>query len=230
VGKSLIVTGYIPLPGHPRKATEYGELGEKIFKPLAKAGIPVLPFYETLDQCWLKKHIPQSVRPVTHSEGDNPAKNTLNYHIVNHQKFGWLVKALISRPEYDNFVWIDYGIGHVPGVDVDVVYDFMLRAAMRPDDFAIPGCWDKDNAMINDAWPCWRFCGGVMVVPREKVYPLYKGVKTAAKAHIGRTNNVTWEVNTLAEAEKSGAIPKVRWYKADHNETLFTNYAPDEVI
>lgn len=219
-----VVTGYVPIPGHPREAAMYGELGEKIFKPLAGAGVQIRPFYETLDMCWMHKYVSRFKVAPTHSAGDNGAKNTLAYHCVQHQKFAWLLKAAIQDPKPDMYVWIDYGIGHVPGVDEHVIWDFLQ--AIKSGDLAIPGCWPKDTAVLNDYMPCWRFCGGVLVVPRKMVHKLYKAVKGTALDHINRTKNVTWEVNTLAEAEKEGRLPKFRWYQADHNETLFTAYDP----
>jgi hypothetical protein len=57
------------------------------------------------------------------------------------------------------------------------------------------------------------------------VHRLYKAVKTAALRHIDMTKNVEWEVNTLARVEIAGQVP-IRWYQADHNETLFTGYVP----
>jgi hypothetical protein len=213
-----VVTGYIPLRGHPRSAAEYGALGEAIFKPLASL-VPVFPFYEKLDECWMWKYIHAQKTPTTHSSGDNPEKNTLAYHCVQHQKFAWLLKAAIKRPDFDTFVWLDYGVGHVAGVTPEVIHDFLKR--VKPDDFAIPGCWPRGNAMINDFFPCWRFCGGVMVVPRNRVHKLYKAVKREVQRHLVATCNVTWEVNTLARVE---ATLPIRWYKADHNETMFTGY------
>lgn len=217
-----VVTGYVPIQGHPRAAAEYGELGEKIFKPLAGAGVQIRPFYETLDMCWLHKYVSRSKVTPTHSAGDNGAKNTLAYHCVQHQKFAWLLKAAIENPKPDMFVWIDYGIGHVPGVDEHVIWDFLQT--IKGGDLAIPGCWEQDAAVLNDFFPCWRFCGGVMVVPRSMLHKLWKAVKGTALDHVNKTKNVTWEVNTLAEAEKNRRLPKFRWYKADHDQTLFTNY------
>jgi hypothetical protein len=51
-------------------------------------------------------------------------------------------------------------------------------------------------------------------------------IQAIALLHINVTKNVTWEVNTLARAEQTGKLP-IRWYAADHNETMFTNYARD---
>lgn len=221
-----VVTGYVPIPKHPRSAEEYGALGEKIFAPLASAGVNIKRYMETYQETWMWKYVSRSKVPPTHSVHDNPAKNTLPYHCVQHQKFGWLLKAAIANPTADPFVWIDYGIGHVPGVDAHVIWDFLQQ--VKPGDLALPGCWDMapENVVVNDYFPCWRFCGGVMVVSRDRVHKLYKAIKGTALDHINRTGNVTWEVNTMAEAEKEGRLPKFRWYQADHNETMFTGYAP----
>lgn len=213
-----IVTGYVPIKGHPRSASEYGALGE-IFTQI-HGDFLIHPFYETVGEMWLMKHIVSLPYAVSHSVADNPQKNSLAYHCVNHQKFGWLLKAKMLHPSLKTLIWLDYGIGHVPGVTADVISEFITK--VHHGDFAIPGCWPKEGLVINDYFPCWRFCGGLMVVPAARVYPFYKAVKNAAAASIRRTHNVAWEVNTLARAEPK--LPGLRWYAADHNQTMFTNY------
>jgi hypothetical protein len=219
-----VVTGYVPLKNHPRSAGEYGALGEKVFAPLAENGVNIRRYMERYQDTWLWKYVSRGKVSPSHSVHDNPAKNTLGYHCVQHQKFGWLLKAAIENPKIDTFVWIDYGIGHLPGVDSRVVWDFLLQ--VKPGDLAIPGCHDLDpqNVAVSDFFPCWRFCGGVLVVPRERVHKLYKAVKGTALEHIDKTRNVEWEVNTLARAEIAGRLPKFRWYQADHNASMFTGY------
>ena len=226
MARTKLVTGYIPIQGHPRTAQEYGELGASLFGALDCVGgdFTIHPYYETVQETWLTKYIqslPEKVAAgLSHSTADNAAKNSLAYHCVQHQKFAWLLKAAIQDPTPDTFVWMDYGIGHVPGVTPDVVNAFM--AAVKANDFAIPGCWERQGLLVNDFFPCWRFCGGLMVVPRKKVHKLYKTMKREVAQHIANTNNITWEVNSLAHAEAN--LPPIRWYKADHNETMFTNY------
>lgn len=214
-----VVTGYVPIQGHPRSAKEYGELGDQIFGKLGT--VPIRPYYERLSDCWLWKYVHSLKEKTTHSIGDNPAKNTLAYHCVQHQKFGWLLKAgLDDHGAHDAYVWIDYGIGHVPGVTPEVILAFLDRVKL--DDTAVPGCWEAENALVNDFFPCWRFCGGVLVVPRWRLMPLYKAAKKAIRAHIDQTKNIWWEVNTMAQMERDGF--KMRWYLADHNQTMFTGY------
>lgn len=210
-----VVTGYIPIADHPRTAKEYGELGEK----LRGLKAPVQPFYGAVTSTWLYTLISKLSYAPTWSVADNPAKNTLAYHCVQYQKFQWLLEASKMDKDSDTFIWIDYGICHVPGVNVGVINEFLAR--VRRSDFAIPGCWPRSN--IRDDVPCWRFCGGLMVVPRSSISKLKNLVQIMALLHIGQTKNVTWEVNTLARVEQTDKLP-IRWYAADHDQTMFTNY------
>lgn len=222
-----VVTGYVPIPGHPRTAAEYGKLGEEIFIPLVQAGVNCKKYMEPLEMCWLHKYVDRFKTKPTPSTADNAAKNTLAYHIVQHQKFAWLLKAAVEDPRPDTFIWLDYGIGHVPGVTSVEVGDLLDKViANPPDKVTIPGCWPKDADKVDFRYPCWRFCGGLLVVPRQRIHKLYKAVKTAALKHIDLTNNVEWEVNTLARVELASQVP-INWYQADHNETMFTGY-PNE--
>lgn len=215
--KVKLVTGYVPIPNHPRTAKEYGELGEK----LSGVPVPKKAYYDQFQNLWLSKyilHLPFKPRP---SEHDNPAKNTTIYHCVNHQKTTWLVQAADEDPSADVLVWIDYGIFHLPGVCNQAIYEFCEKL----DDKAIyaPGCWDKPD-VIEAAYPCWRFCGSVLAVPRKLVDVLDFNVRVQARQHISKTKNVEWEVNTWARVEQSrqAKLPW-RWYKADHDVSMFTN-------
>ncbi len=217
--KLKVVTGYIPIAGHPRDAAEYGALGEK----LRELKYPVQPFYAAVTSTWLYDMINALPFGPTWSVADNPQKNTLAYHCVQHQKFQWLYDASRMDPEPDTFIWLDYGICHVPGVNPGVINACL--DAIRRGDLAIPGCWPH-RGQVDDAFPCWRFCGGFMVIPRKHVQRLNLLLKTLIMFHVQVTKNVTWEVNTLARAEQTDMLP-IRWYQADHNETMFTNYAKD---
>lgn len=219
--KVKVVTGYVPIKGHPRNAATYGKLGEEAF---AHLGVPVRAFYWPLERTWLQRALDLCPFDYTHSISDNPAKNSVAYHCVNHQKFEWLMHESMVDPEPDVFVWIDYGILHVPGITATVIREFLPK--VRDNDLAIPGC-TREPAIVSDEHPCWRFCGGLIVCPRDKTLELATAVKENAIAHIKTTRNVSWEVNTLARVEKEGKLP-IRWYQADHNETMFTGY--DNVV
>lgn len=214
--KAKLVTGYVPIPEHPRGPKEYGELGEK----LGGVPVPKKAFYDQFQNTWMAKYILGLNFTPKPSEYDNPAKNTTIYHCVNHEKTTWLRQAADDDPSADILVWVDYGIFRLPGVTNQVIYEFMEKL----DDKAIyaPGCWDKPLA-IEAAYPCWRFCGSVIAVPRRMVDDFDYGCRVAARQHISATRNVEWEVNTWARVEQSRAFKApIHWYKADHDATLFT--------
>lgn len=213
--KIKVVTGYIPIAGHPRSAEEYGALGEK----LRELKTPVQPFYGAVTSAWLYDMIKMLPFEPVWQVGDNPEKNTLAYHCVQHQKFQWLYEASRMDQESDVFVWADYGICHVPGVTPQVINTFLEK--VKKNDTAIPGCWNVGN--VDDRYPCWRFCGGLLVVDRRDVQPLKNLIQAVTMLHLNVTKTVTWEVNTLARAEQTGKVP-IRWYKADHDQTMFENY------
>jgi hypothetical protein len=217
-----VVSAYVPIPGHPRPLEEFHQLGCR----LMEIRHPVLFTKDDVERCWLYEYLATSnCRKFTHSVADNPQKNSLNYHIVMAQKTEWLETAATVDPSTDVFVWIDLGIFHVPGITPQIIDDFLDRAEGERA-IAIPGCWSKDdvNRNYDDQSPCWRFCGGVMVVPRRYVKVLNMAMKQEYVRWIKETGNISWEVNTLARLEQRDEHFPVWWYEADHNQTLFTNY------
>jgi hypothetical protein len=212
--RARLVTGYVPIPGHPRTAQEYGELGEKL------SGVPVRKkaFYGRVEDTWMAKYIQTLPYTPRSSEYDNPAKNSTAYHCVNHMKTTWLVQAADEYPDDDILVWVDYGIFRLNGVTNQAIYEFMEKL----DDRAIyaPGCWDK-STVVESSYPCWRFCGSVLAVPRKLVDQLDFACRVAARKHISSTKNVEWEVNTWSRVEAKHRLP-FHWYKADHDVSLFT--------
>jgi len=223
----VAITAYVPIPGHTRTDAEYQRLAAPLH--MMALEVPLLSRTDRLENCWLHEYLHEThgdPPDVTHSVSDNPRKNTLNYHIVQAQKSEFLVDAAEAcgmRP--DVYVWIDYGIFHVPGVTPDVIREFLIRADGEQT-IAIPGCWGGDYT-YDDDHPCWRFCGGVMIIPRNYIHEFDRAMKQEYVRWIERTNNVSWEVNTLARVEKRKELP-IWWYQADHDASIFTGYKTPE--
>ncbi len=216
--RTRIITGYVPIPGHPRTAAEYGELGEK----LSGVPVPKKAFYMRVEDTWLHRYITDLKFPVNVSQYDNSAKNTLAYHCVNHMKSSWLAQAADEYPDDDVFVWVDYGIFRLPGVTNQAIYEFLEKL----DDRCIyaPGCWNNHNP-VESVFPCWRFVGSMIAVPKRYVDQFDSACRETARQHIQRTHNVEWEVNTWARVEQKRKfkIP-FHWYPADHNVSMFTDF------
>lgn len=217
------VTAFVPIPGHSRAEEEYRLLAEPLLKLANK--IPLMSADGDLEHCWLHRHLnsrfDMDTSKFSHSVSDDPHKNSVAYHCVQAQKSEWLLAAAQVDPVADVFVWIDYGIFHIPGITTQIVSDFLHRAE-NEQIITIPGCWD--NYIYDDAHPCWRFCGGVMIVPRAYLARFDAAMKREYVRWIELTNNVSWEVNTLARVEQLEPDVPIWWYHADHDKTLFTNY------
>lgn len=221
-----VVTGYIPIVNHPRGVEEYGRLGEGL------RGIQsqLIPYYiETPRQTWLARCVESLPEKVSWAQGDNAAKNSLEYHAVQHEKISWVARAAAEHPDYDSYVWIDYGILRLPGVTPAVIDEFLKR--LKKNDLAIPGCWERmdprvEHTIESEYFPCWRFCGSMFVVPQYMARSLGEAWEAFGRMRLRATRKVTWEVNDMALMERH--LPKlpIRWYKADHNALMFTQYAP----
>jgi len=220
----VIVTGYVPIRSHPRSEAEFRKLGRRLTQELQAEvweaqGVP-------LQDCWLYKYLvgqPPDFK-FTHSVSDDPHKNSLGYHIVQAQKTEFLYGAHLVVPA-KVYVWVDYGIFHVPGVTPEIIDNFVDRARGERA-IAIPGCWKRGEFTYTEKHPCWRFCGGVMVVPYPHVWRLNQALQLQYRNHIERTKNVSWEVNMLAELEEDQPDIPIWWYQADHDASLFTAYSP----
>jgi hypothetical protein len=217
--KLLVVTGYIPLPMAPRPPEVYGALGEKLKELKPK----VHPFYNVVRETWLYKMVDSMPIIPAVATADNPLKNTFLYHCIQFQKFQWLYEASKLHPWAKTLVWVDYGLAHVPGWSSAGMNSMLER--VRRNDFAIPGCWARPawNGQIDDMNPCWRFCGGLLVVPANKAQKLKNLVQALELIRIGKTGLVSFEVNALARIEQTGKLP-LRWYQADHNNQMWDNY------
>jgi len=229
-----IVTGFFPLAGHPRPTATYLELGRRLLRiPIPKvvwttaeigaelererlaAGFNAFPpsdgrfwIHDALAGC------PYSVA------SQNPAKDTLGYHAIVHQKTQWL--DWTSREvESDVLVWLDFGIFHVPGITEDLILDFVGK--VRDDVIAIPGCLPRSDGIVLD-YPNWRFCGGVLVCPRTLAPSLHSECVDAFRGIVAFHRKVSWEVNTWAVAEMAGRLPVRQYHAAMHDQRMLTAY------
>jgi hypothetical protein len=225
MGSVKVVTGFIPLPGHPRPVAEFETLGLQLVQGLQAAGFPVHVGTGTVERTALREFVDARTTPKV---ADNPAKNTVEYHCVQHQKFLFLYEAYQNTAvQPDNYVWIDYGILHVPGVTLDVIRAYLNRVKEDPNmDISLPGCWPDEPreqimAALDGENPVWRFCGGLMKVPTLHLPKFCVSAVTLAAYQMRTTRRSEWEVNTLCRLEQLDLVP-IHWYQADHNQTMFT--------
>ena len=89
--KVKVVTGFVQIPNHPRKEEIYVDLGNRL---KSATGVrPIKAFYYDVKDLWLTQFIerlPPMEPPLRWAQADNPAKNSLEWHAVQHQKIEWL--------------------------------------------------------------------------------------------------------------------------------------------
>lgn len=229
-----IVTGFFPLPGHPRPISTYLELGRRLLRiPVPKVVWTTAEIGAELERehraAGLHTFPPSDGRFWIHDALDgapytvasqNPAKDTLGYHAIQHQKTQWLDRT--SREfASDILVWLDFGIFHVPGITEDLILDFVGR--LRDDAIAIPGCWPRSDRIVLDH-PNWRFCGAVLVCPATLASLLHRVCVDTFRGIVAFHQKVSWEVNTWAVAEQSGRLPIRQYHATTHDRRMLTAY------
>jgi hypothetical protein len=143
-------------------------------------------------------------------------------NIVLMLRFILMADATVWHPDVDTFVWIEYTILKQRGVTPQVLQEFM-KAVEEKDYKAIslPGCWDKQ--FVDDSVAHWRFCGSCWVCPREYVLKVFEAIKALVSLRARITGKLSMDMNSWAYLELLDILP-IRWYKADHGASQFTNY------
>jgi hypothetical protein len=220
--KIRVVLGYVRLEDHPRSPQTYYELGQQLSAALGDA--PLAVYYERVQDLWLTQFLeklPPMEPPLRWAQGDNPKKNSLEFHSIQFQKFAWLARAANEDQEADTLVYIDYGIFSQPGMSAEVIREFLKR--IRKNDFQMPGCWAPTPDPMAE-YPCWRFLGSLMIVPRADAPRLLQLVQAYTRTYVRAMKFVPFEVNVLASIEPMLAKVGLKWYVADHNASQFANY------
>jgi hypothetical protein len=87
-----------------------------------------------------------------------------------------------------------------------------------------PGCWPKlektkECDILNAVH--WRFCGGFLMIPYDKIEVFYQHVKTVlTDCCTLPMYTLTWETNVWAVVEMFSG-EKIKWYQANHDDSLF---------
>lgn len=143
--------------------------------------------------------------------GDNPAKNTAGFHTIMNSKINLCLRAA-DYLGTNQISWIDFGIGHV--IKNEGAFQNLHKTNRLQDGLVFPGCWPRLTNYVSPI--SWRFCGGYF---HADVYSL-KRLDDVCNQIIHKIYpHVTWEVNIWAIAEANGI--SFKWYKADHNDTIF---------
>ena len=215
--RACLVTGYIRLDLANRQHAEYERLGSQLVAAAESGGHQVMLGGGAVEDCWHWNLSEGAEIPI-----GNPAKDTREFHAVQHQKTSWVVDAA-EQTDADVLVWMDYGLLHVPGITADMVPRFLERAARDAprDRVGMASIWGAPRSVPGWQTPEWWCAGGVFTVPRSFAFAWHDAVVDRAMA-IRAEGHVTWEVNTWASAWARWNNV-VRPWICDHNETILEN-------
>ena len=214
--RACLVTGYIRLDLPNRSHDEYERLGRQLIGAAEAGGHQVMLGGGAVEDCWHYHLSAGAELPL-----GNPAKDTREFHAVQHQKTQWMVDAAgPGMSDSEILVWMDYGLLHVPGITADMVPAFLDRAAASAprDRVGMASIWGAPFRQPDWRSPEWWCAGGVFTVPRSMALAWHDAVVDRATA-IRAAGYVTWEVNTWASVW-------ARWHDVvepwlcDHNETI----------
>ncbi len=210
--KVHLVSGYVPITVTHRSQEAYHRLGQN----LIDLPVPSSIYFDDIKDCWMYWEVQGKGYEARHAE--DYGKNTMEYHIVQHQKTTWMLRAMLENPSAEVFVWMDYGIFHMGGFTKEAVLEF-LGECQGETAISIPGSWPKGQ----EGGPCWRFNGSILVCHRNYLHRLDREIRDTAIIHAAVTDTVIWEVNIWDMIETAGVLP-IRWYGATHNAGMLTAY------
>jgi hypothetical protein len=157
------------------------------------------------------------------------SKDTKEFMILMNAKTEFIKRVKESGVTADHFLWIDAGIGKIfrdPVTSYNRLATILARRGALPSDaIVVPGCWERGAGEVTafDALltrVSWRFCGGVVVVPRGLVDLFHYHILAACEEIRVRSGLAIWEVNVWDYLESTGRMA-FQWKKGDHNERLF---------
>lgn len=133
------------------------------------------------------------------------------------------VEEVAKTTSSPQVAWIDFNVWHVVRDAAATSNRLQEIAASRlpTESVYVPGCVETRMAAVPWDRICWRFCGGFFVGAKEAVVAFARKAREALPQLLACRGGLTWEVNVWAELEAKHDW-RPAWYKADHNDTLFS--------
>lgn len=230
--RMTLVTAFFRLPD--RRVDEYAAFAR--FDRLAASGLPIVLFLDEalvgmaprasnvdvvplrLTDLW-----PFQAKKLDHRPlpiGATAGKDTRDFLRLQNAKVEMLAMADRLLPEAGptHLAWVDFSVMKVVRHPESFFARLRsLRGKALHAGVTAPGCWTPDRAAMAPPYTVnWRFCGGFLVVDRPAV-PAFAAAHRAALLDSGV---LTWEVNVWREVELAAQSFPMRWYQADHDDSL----------
>jgi hypothetical protein len=171
----------------------------------------------------------------------NPAKDTIEYMMVQCQKSEWMAIAsqlsdsLRGGGQVVEYVWVDFGAFHMFGGKIDVFQTelYKLRGRINRRLLQTGGsnrvtfamCWNPTHVYYGDIYKDinWLFAGSVFGGGGNALQQFALRVREKCLQVLRERNTLMWEINIWVliyrEAPELFAL-----YPSDHSEILFRGY------
>lgn len=229
----MFITSLYDLYGNPEAMRSYLEL----FRPLAESGLPFLVFTDpSLLPLWnVYPNSTLRIIPLSLSEcelyqigmayqGDlpshrHPTKDTKEFFSLMNTKIEFLQKAAALTDDL-TLIWLDMGILKIATHKERCIERLRALHTCPFKKITIPGCWSHmpvcDVNRVN-----WRFCGGLLIVPRRFLERFYNHSKNVLTDFCTLPiYKLTWETNVWSVIEYCAEKENILWYQADHNDSM----------
>lgn len=153
----------------------------------------------------------------------NTEKDTLLHFQRGNAKAELLWRASQVQKATLGYVWLDFDILKISNNKerfLKRLTNFAESFQVVPEKVIAPGCLKADQINWNHlfAFPIWRFCGGLLLVPTGLV-ERFNALHNEQLAKCKQLGATTWEINLWAamEHQNEGLF---HWYSADHNDSI----------
>jgi hypothetical protein len=150
----------------------------------------------------------------------NINKDTKEFLALMNSKIEFVLNASKISTD-DVFIWVDFGILKIIN-DIDkFITKLKLINEKQFNKIIIPGCWPKGFSFSFNTVN-WRFCGGVIIIPKHHIESFYNISKKMLKNEYNIPHfKLTWETNMWNLIEQIYyKNDEIQWYLADHNDSI----------
>jgi hypothetical protein len=145
----------------------------------------------------------------------NPVKDTADYLALVNSKTELVRRTIDTIGADATHAFIDFGLFHIIRDKQRAQHRIRALRETYVELVTLPGCTHDVSHHLDRV--NWRFCGGFFYGPTA-------AMRTFAEQHQKRAlallPTLSWEVNVWAWMERHGELA-CRWYKADHNDSIF---------
>ena len=211
----LPLTLFIDLAFHERVVgTQWFQVGDH-------PELRMIPWSLEDSETWARCLGAAPMNPLKLPEERNIGKDTEFFLALMNAKME-LVAAVAEEVATPFVAFLDAGIGKI---FKDPVGSFgRLKELEIREDFSgvlVPGCWSPGAVDLENLSRkiCWMYCGGFFLTPRGEAAGAAQAAARALQGFLSR-GCLTWEVNVWVHMATVAGAPVMRWFAADHNDTM----------